>query len=77
MTVLYLVAPHVVTLVHDQRLTSLVVLSNIQAGLRSSILNLVQTQTHNNSKKKQKTATVAQLLQCFLQLISKYRQRET
>ncbi len=47
---LYLVASHVVTLVHDERFTSLVVLSNIQTGLRSRISNLVQTQTQNNSK---------------------------
>lgn len=46
----YLVASHVVTLVHDQRFTSLVVLSNIQTPLRSWVSYLVQTHTYNNSK---------------------------
>lgn len=42
---LYLVASHVVTLVHDHSFTSLVSLSNIQTRFRSRVSNLMQTQT--------------------------------
>lgn len=66
---LYLVASHVVTLVHDHRFTSLVAFSNIQAGLRSWIFNLVQTRTHNKSKIQPQFYTTC--------AISTNRQRET
>lgn len=36
----YLVAAHVVTLVHDHRFATFVALSNIQAGFRALVLNL-------------------------------------
>lgn len=39
----YLVAAHVVTLVHDHRFAALVVLPDIQTGFRALVLNLRQT----------------------------------
>lgn len=39
----YLVASHVVTHIHDQRFTSLVILTNIQAGVGSRVFKLVET----------------------------------
>ena len=41
---LYLVATHVVTLVHDHRFATIVVLSDIQAACRALVLNLRQKQ---------------------------------
>lgn len=40
---LHLVATHVVTLVHDHRFATFVVLSNIQTGFRAVVLNLRYT----------------------------------
>lgn len=43
----YLVATHVVTLVHDHRFFALVVLPDIQTGFRALVLNLRHIQVNN------------------------------